>query len=192
TVARVYAQLLTYKDEYEVARLFADGSFRRALEAQFEGDCTLRFHMAPPLLAKPDASGRPRKLDFGPRLMLLMKLLARGKVLRGSALDFFGRTDERRMERALPVDYARAIEALLPRLTADTLDSVVRYAALAGGIRGYGPVKLANLRQVKRRERALAHELGIDFFVSEAVQLMLDGGSSAKGAQGMSAEATSR
>lgn len=189
TVARVYAQLLTYKDEYEVARLFADGSFRRALEAQFEGDYTLRFHMAPPLLAKPDASGRPRKLDFGPRLMLLMKLLARGKMLRGTALDFFGRTDERRMERALPVDYARAIEALLPRLTADTLDQVVRYAALAGGIRGYGPVKLANLRQVKRRERALAHELGIDCFVSEAVQRMLDDGSSANDAHGMTAEA---
>jgi indolepyruvate ferredoxin oxidoreductase len=173
TVARVYAGLLAYKDEYEVARLFTDGSFRAALEARFEGDYTLRFHMAPPLLARPDASGRPRKMDFGPRLMLLMKLLARGKALRGTALDLFGRTDERRMERELPVDYARSIEALLGRLSAEMLDKAVAFAALAEGIRGYGPVKLANLHTVKRLERALAHELGIDFFAGDAVARLI-------------------
>ncbi|MFC5769489.1 indolepyruvate ferredoxin oxidoreductase family protein [Thauera sinica] len=194
TVARVYARLLSYKDEYEVARLFTDGSFSAALAAQFEGGCTLRFHMAPPFLARPDGSGRPRKIEFGPRLMPLMKLLARGKVLRGTALDFFGRTGERRMERALPADYARSIEALLPRLTADVLDKAVVFASLAEGIRGYGPVKLDNLRIVKQRERALAHELGIDFRTSEAVACMLGrpGAAGGAAAAGGSARAPSR
>lgn len=173
TVARVFGRLLAYKDEYEVARLFTDGSFRAALAEQFDGDYALRFHMAPPLLSKPDGSGRPRKIDFGPWLLPLMKWLARGKVLRGTALDLLGRTDERRMERALPGDYAHAIEALLPRLSADILPKAVEFASLAEGIRGFGPVKLENLRSVKRRERVLAHELGIDLRVSDAVARLL-------------------
>ncbi|MBN8440323.1 MAG: indolepyruvate ferredoxin oxidoreductase family protein [Thauera sp.] len=173
TVARVFGRLLAYKDEYEVARLFTDGGFRAALAEQFDGDYALRFHMAPPLLSKPDGSGRPRKIDLGPWLLPLMKWLARGKVLRGTALDLLGRTDERRMERALPGDYAHAIEALLPRLSADILPKAVEFASLAEGIRGFGPVKLENLRSVKRRERVLAHELGIDLRVSDAVARLL-------------------
>ena len=179
TVARVYARLLAYKDEYEVARLFTDGRFRAELEAQFDGDYTLAFHMAPPLLDRPDATGRPRKRVFGAWLMPLMKWLARGKLLRGTAFDVFGRTEERRMERALAVDYAASIEALLPRLSADILEKVVEFASLADGIRGYGPVKLENLRAVKRRERALAHELGIDFHCNDAISRLLEGGNGA-------------
>ncbi|CAL95023.1 indolepyruvate ferredoxin oxidoreductase family protein [Azoarcus olearius] len=161
-VARTYGKLLAYKDEYEVARLYTDGRFRQALEAQFEGDYRLQFHMAPPLLAKPGPNGRPKKMDFGPRLMPLLRLLAAARGLRGTAFDLFGRSEERRMERELAADYARAIDALLPRLAADTVDAAVEFAGLAEGVRGFGPVKLANLRTVKQRERVLLHTLGVD------------------------------
>ncbi|PKO56407.1 MAG: pyruvate ferredoxin oxidoreductase, partial [Betaproteobacteria bacterium HGW-Betaproteobacteria-21] len=174
TVARVYSQLLAIKDEYEVARLYTDGRFEADLQQQFEGDFSLRFHMAPPLLARTGADGRPRKLEFGPRLMPLLRLLARGKVLRATVLDIFGRTDERRMERELAHDYAQMIRALLPRLSAETLDQAVELAALAEGIRGFGHVKLANLRAVKLKERALAHALGLDLSASPTVLRLIE------------------
>ena len=174
TVARVQGQLLAYKDEYEVARLFTDGSFQAALEAQFEGDYRLQFHMAPPLLARDRGDGRPRKLDFGPWLMPALKLLAHGKRLRGTVFDLFGRSDERRMERELAADHARLVEALLPRLTPETLAAATELAALAGGIRGYGPVKLANLRRVKGEERTRAHELGIALPLGPTVARLLE------------------
>ncbi|MBR0566249.1 indolepyruvate ferredoxin oxidoreductase family protein [Azoarcus sp. L1K30] len=173
-VARVYARLLAVKDEYEVARLFTDGQFDAALARQFEGDFSLQFHMAPPLLSRPGPDGRPRKLTFGPRLMPVLRLLARGKVLRGTVLDLFGRSDERRMERELAADYARTIRALLPRLSSTNLGKAVELAGLAEGIRGFGPVKLANLRRIKQQERSLVHALGLDFVAGPTVSKLCE------------------
>src|SRR5262249_3333861 len=108
-VARNYYKLLAYKDEYEVARLFSDGSFMDQVRAGFEGDYTLPFHMAPPLLSRIDpGSGRPRKRSFGPVMLRLLGILARLKGLRGTPFDMFGYSAERREERRLIADYETA------------------------------------------------------------------------------------
>jgi indolepyruvate ferredoxin oxidoreductase len=156
-VARGYAKLMACKDEYEVARLYSDPAFRQQLEAQFEGDLRIEFHMAPPLLSRPGPDGRARKITLGPWLQKVFPLLAKGKALRGTALDLFGKTEERRMERRLIEEYAARIRELLPQLTLENLDAAVRIAALADEIRGYGHVKLANVERVKAREAQLLH-----------------------------------
>ena len=108
---------MAYKDEYEVARLYTQPDFAQRLSATFEGDYTLKFHLAPPVLAKPDpVTGVPRKRAFGPWMMSAFKVLAKLRGLRGTAFDFFGRTEERRLERQLIVDYERTIDELLGTL----------------------------------------------------------------------------
>src|SRR6185437_5059769 len=98
-VARGLFKLMSYKDEYEVARLYTDGAFRQKLDRAFEGDYTLEFHLAPPLLAARDPlTGHLQKRSYGPWMLRAFALLARFKRLRGTALDPFGRTAERRME----------------------------------------------------------------------------------------------
>ena len=98
-VARAYHKLLAYKDEYEVARLHSNGDFLKSLQTRFEGDYRLRFHLAPPLLAKRDpVSGKPQKREFGRLDTRPMRWLARGKRLRGGPFDPFGYTAERRLE----------------------------------------------------------------------------------------------
>jgi indolepyruvate ferredoxin oxidoreductase len=155
-VARNYAKLLAYKDEYEVARLYADGEFARKVEAMFEGDYKLVFHLAPPLLARPDPqTGEPRKMRFGPWMMTCFRLLARLKALRGGALDVFGRTAERRMERQLIADYERNIESVLAGLGRDNHALAVELAGLPESIRGYGHVKEKAVTQARAREAEL-------------------------------------
>ena len=113
-VARNLFKLMAYKDEYEVARLYTDGSFAASLAKQFKGDYTLKFHLAPPVMGRADAfTGKPVKTEFGPWMMTGFRLLAKMKRLRGTALDLFGRTAERRMERQLIADYRALIEMLL-------------------------------------------------------------------------------
>ena len=105
-VARYYFKLLAYKDEYEVARLYSEATFRKRLQEQFEGDYQLQFHLAPSWLSKPDAvTGEPRKRSFGPWMLKAFALLARFKFLRGTALDPFGYSTERRLERELIEEY---------------------------------------------------------------------------------------
>src|SRR5690606_31997397 len=120
TVAANYHKLLAYKDEYEVARLYTDGEFRQALDQQFEGDYRLTFHLAPPLLARrhPD-TGRLIKREFGPWMLKGFGLLAKLRFLRGTPLDIFGYTAERRMERQLITQYESRIAGLLQQLNAD-------------------------------------------------------------------------
>ncbi len=154
-VARNYAKLLAYKDEYEVARLYSDGRFRRAVERQFAGDFRLKVHLAPPLLARPDARGRPRKRTFGPWMLRLFGLLARGKMLRGTRLDPFGYQAERRLERQLIADYEALIEHVCATLSRDNHAAALALAELPGEIRGFGPIKLAAIAAVKQKERAL-------------------------------------
>ncbi|BBK38737.1 indolepyruvate ferredoxin oxidoreductase [Allostella sp. ATCC 35155] len=154
-VARNYYKLLAYKDEYEVARLYTDGTFRRRLEEQFEGDFRLKFHLAPPLFAARDEQGHLKKRAYGPWMMAAFGLLARMKRLRGTAFDPFGRTEERRAERRLIADYEAAIEEVLARLGHDTHRLAVDIAQIPDRIRGFGHVKEANLKAAKRSEAML-------------------------------------
>jgi indolepyruvate ferredoxin oxidoreductase len=152
TVARNYFKLLAYKDEYEVARLHADPAFRAKIAAQFEGDYRLNFYLAPPMIAKPDpATGRIRKMRFGPWMLPVFSLLRRLKFLRGTKLDLFGYTAERRTERELISEYETLVEEVLGRLAADNHALAVELAALPDGIRGYGHVKDANLEKVRHK-----------------------------------------
>ncbi|MEW5889600.1 MAG: indolepyruvate ferredoxin oxidoreductase family protein [Pseudomonadota bacterium] len=159
-VAHNLAKLMAYKDEYEVARLYVDAAFRQALEQQFEGDFRLRFRFAPPLLARKDPhTGLPRKSDFGPWILPLLKGLAKLKFLRGTAFDPFGWTEERRLERALVEEYRATLRELLPRLTPRTLPLVLELAQLPEAIRGFGHVKRASMDQARSRRAALLQAL---------------------------------
>jgi indolepyruvate ferredoxin oxidoreductase len=156
TIARNYAKLLAYKDEYEVARLHTDAAFGRALEAEFEGNYRLQFHLAPPLLARRDPhTGIPRKRAFGAWILPLFKVLARMKGLRGSAFDPFGYGAERRAERALIGEYERTVEELLDGLCQANYDDAVAIADLPDAIRGFGHVKRASIERTRMRREAL-------------------------------------
>ena len=159
TVARGLHKLMAIKDEYEVARLYTDGRFHQQLQAQFEGDYTLEFHMAPPLLAKPRNGQAPRKIRLGAWLMPALGWLARARVLRGTPLDLFGRSEERRTERALITQYTQRLQDMLPLLDARTLPLITQIAALPLQVRGFGHVKLGNLALVRLREAELLHRL---------------------------------
>ncbi len=150
TVARHYYRLLAVKDEYEVARLYAETDFLDRVATQFEGDYTLHFHLAPPLLAKPDpATGKIRKRKFGPWTMALFRWLAKGRGLRGTRWDIFGRGAERRLERQLVADYEADVALLLERLDAATLPAAVELADWPDRVRGFGPVKAKSVSAVQ-------------------------------------------
>jgi indolepyruvate ferredoxin oxidoreductase len=149
-VARYYFKLLAYKDEYEVARLYADPAFMEKVRAQFDGDYKLRFHLAPPLLARRDpVTGELRKAEYGGWVYTAFRVLARLRGLRGTALDIFGYTAERRMERRLITEYEVAIAEILDVLSPDNHALAVKIASLPEEIRGYGHVKEANVRKAK-------------------------------------------
>ena len=149
-VARGYFKLMAYKDEYEVARLYTAPAFQAQLDSQFEGDYSLRFHMAPPIFARKDPrTGVPRKVTLGPRTMTALKALARLKGLRGTWFDPFGRTAERRMERALIGEYRQTVQQLLAGLNRDNIGQAATIAALAETIRGYGHVKAASVEKYR-------------------------------------------
>ncbi len=154
-VARYYYKLMAYKDEYEVARLYTDGAFQKKIAAMFEGDITLKFHLAPPIMAKHDASGQLVKKEFGPWMMKAFGVLAKFKGLRGTAFDIFGYTEERKTERALVKQYRETVRALLPKLTAENLAQAVAIASIPEDIRGYGHVKERHLKAAKLKEAGL-------------------------------------
>ncbi|WP_319020003.1 DUF6537 domain-containing protein, partial [Xanthomonas sacchari] len=154
-VARYAFKLMAYKDEYEVARLYTSGAFAQQVQAQFEGDYRVRFHLAPPLLAKKDAQGRLRKREYGPWMFTAFKWLAKLRRLRGGALDVFGYSAERRGERQLIADYLATVDELLQRLQADNLALAVQIASIPEHIRGYGHVKEAHLHEAKQQEARL-------------------------------------
>ncbi len=155
-VARYYYKLMAYKDEYEVARLYTDGQFLSQIRQTFDGNYKIKFNLAPPLLAPRDAiTGQLRKKEFGPWIFNAFKVLAKLKMLRGTPLDVFGYTAERRMERQLIRDYKSLIEQILPALTAENYDLAVDIASIPEHIRGYGHVKEAHLKKAKLREAEL-------------------------------------
>jgi indolepyruvate ferredoxin oxidoreductase len=154
-LAKGYHKLLSYKDEYEVARLHLD-TLSKA-QAEFEGDFTMRFHLAPPLLSRMGSDGRPRKQTFGPWMLRGFAILARLKRLRATPFDPFGYTAERKMERSLIRQYEADMAKLLPAITPETRDTIIALAELPLQIRGFGPVKLANeAKAAKTRATLLA------------------------------------
>jgi indolepyruvate ferredoxin oxidoreductase len=155
-VAHNYFSLLAYKDEYEIARLYSNGDFEQTLAEQFEGDYRLRFHLAPPLLAKRDPhSGKPIKREFGGWMLPLLRGLARFRNLRGGPLDVFGYTAERKMERALIKAYEDDVEQLLDETGLNNLDTAIEIAGLPQLIRGFGHVKQAGIETAAKRRELL-------------------------------------
>ncbi|TCK09101.1 indolepyruvate ferredoxin oxidoreductase family protein [Marinobacterium mangrovicola] len=155
-VVRNFFKLMAYKDEYEVARLYTDGKFRERLEQQFEGDFKLRFNLAPPILNRRDPqTGHLRKQEFGPWVLKAFGLMAKLKGLRGTAFDPFGYTAERRQERQMIADYRQTLTELLEQITASNYDLAVKIAELPGGIRGYGHVKEAAIKQAEGQRKVL-------------------------------------
>ncbi len=161
SVAKNYAKLLAYKDEYEVARLFSDGRFQQALAETFDGELTLSFHMAPPLLVKGKNGGVPTKVRYSAWLLTAMKWLAKGKRLRGTRFDLFGRNPERKMERALAHAYAELVEHALTLLEPGNHADLVALTELPARIRGFGHVKLRAISEALQAESALCKQLGL-------------------------------
>ena len=156
SVAQNYAKLLAYKDEYEVARLFTDPAFKAAMAAEFDGDYKIAFNLAPPLLSGTAPNGRPRKREFGAITLKLFGLLARLKGLRGTALDLFGKTEERRAERALITEYESDVALVLDKLDAGSSDLALKLLNSVDEIRGFGPVKQEAMQtHAKRRAKLL-------------------------------------
>ncbi|MGE6528955.1 indolepyruvate ferredoxin oxidoreductase family protein [Pseudomonas sp. NPDC077382] len=159
-VARYYFKLLAYKDEYEVARLYSEPEFRQQLEAQFEGDYKLQFHLAPAWLAKRDSTtGEPRKRELGPWVLNAFNVLAKLKFLRGTPLDVFGYGHDRRVERELISEYERNLDGLLAQLKPSNYRTAVAIAALPELIRGYGPVKERSIAKARQQEKLLKEQL---------------------------------
>ena len=147
-VARNLFKLMAYKDEYEVARLHSDGTFEKKVASMFEGDYKLNYHLAPPLIAKKNDRGELQKQQFGPWMLTSFKLLAKLKGLRGTAFDIFGKTPERRMERALLADYRKSMEAVMLKLTSENAQTLLPIALdiarIPDSIKGFGHVKDKN------------------------------------------------
>jgi len=158
--ARNLYKLMAYKDEYEVARLYTDGEFLKKLEQQFEGDYELRFNMAPPLFSKRDPNtGHLIKQEFGPWMMKAFSLLARFRKLRGTRLDLFGYTEERRQERADIADYEALLETVMRELDSDHYDAALELARLPAKLRGFGHVKDRNREMLALRKQQLIAQL---------------------------------
>jgi indolepyruvate ferredoxin oxidoreductase len=157
-VARYLFKLMAYKDEYEVARLHTDPAFLAQVAAQFEGDYTLNYHLAPPLTAKKNDKGELQKSKFGPWMQTGFKVLAGLKGLRGTALDVFGKTEERKTERALIGEYRASIDEVLRTLSASNLALATEIARIPEEIRGYGHVKERHLHAARPKWAALMTE----------------------------------
>jgi len=151
-VARYAFKLMAYKDEYEVARLYTSGDFEQRIRDTFEGDYKVHFHLAPPLLAKKDADGHLRKAEYGPWMFKAFRVLAKFKGLRGGALDVFGYSAERKMERQLIVDYFRQVDELLAGLGHDNHALAVDIASVPEHIRGYGHIKERHFADAMKRQ----------------------------------------
>jgi indolepyruvate ferredoxin oxidoreductase len=158
-VARGYHRLLAYKDEYEVARLHADGALQKRIAGMFEGDYSVAFHLAPPLFARVDPlTGEPRKIRFGAWVLPLFGALKRLKGLRGTPFDPFGYTEERRLERALIAEYEQTVGELLAQLSGQNHALAVQIASLPEEMRGFGPIKKRNVAAAREKLQQLLGE----------------------------------
>jgi indolepyruvate ferredoxin oxidoreductase len=159
-VARYLFKLMAYKDEYEVARLYAEPSFLAQVKNEVAGDnLTLKFHLAPPLFARKDkVTGLPRKMTLGPWILPAFRVLAKFKVLRGTVLDIFGYSEERRTERKLIADYEALLDEIMGKLNPDNHPVAVGLANIPEKIRGFGHVKARHLVAAKADEAALLEQ----------------------------------
>jgi indolepyruvate ferredoxin oxidoreductase len=159
-VARYLFKLMAYKDEYEVARLYTDGTFLKQVANELGGDnLRFEFHLAPPLLAKVNPStGEPKKISFGPWIMTAFAFLKRFRFLRGTPLDIFGYSEERKTERKLIADYERLLDEIVAGLTPENHAIGVGLAAIPHKIRGFGPVKMRHLAAAKADETVLLEQ----------------------------------
>jgi indolepyruvate ferredoxin oxidoreductase len=161
TVADLLYKLMAYKDEYEVARLYSDPAFKQKIAQRFEDPKKLRVYLAPPMLAhrKDPKTGRPEKIAFGPWIFSVFKLLAGFKGMRGKWYDPFGRTAERKAERALIAQYEKDIADIVNRLPGGNYGLLVELARVPDLIRGFGPMKEANLEKAAEKRRVLLEQL---------------------------------
>jgi indolepyruvate ferredoxin oxidoreductase len=148
-VARYLFKLMAYKDEYEVARLHTDTAFLTKVNAMFEGDFKINYNLAPPIIAKKNEKGELQKQQFGPWMLTGFKALAKLKGLRGTVFDVFGKTDERKMERALIGEYMSAIDTLLETLNTSNHTIAVDIARIPELIKGFGHVKERNVKTAR-------------------------------------------
>jgi indolepyruvate ferredoxin oxidoreductase len=159
-VALSLFKLMAYKDEYEVARLYTDGSFQRELDQTFEGDYKVIYHLAPPLLARRDRrTGHLQKRAFGPWVRWMLRVLAKARGVRGTWLDPFGYTAERRLERRLIEDYRAVIEQVLDHLTPERHAQAVQLSEVPLTMRGFGHVKEANIQAALAQQARLLSEI---------------------------------
>ena len=150
-VARNLFKLMAYKDEYEVARLHTNTAFLQKIGDMFEGDYTVNYHLAPPIISKTNEKGELQKQKFGPLMLTGFKLLKHFKVLRGTPLDIFGNTEEREMERALIGEYVASIDEVLAKLNADNHALALEIANLPDAVKGFGHVKARNVVAVRSK-----------------------------------------
>ena len=167
-IAMSLYKLMAYKDEYEVARLYAETDFAQRATAMFEGDVRLRFHLAPPLMAKKDKQGRLLKQEYGSWMLTVFRMLAKGKVLRGSVLDPFGYTAERRRERKAIDAYEASMREVLESLDAPRLATAVELAKLPQSVRGFGHVKERNAEMAGAKRTALMEQFEREHAVTKA------------------------
>jgi indolepyruvate ferredoxin oxidoreductase len=157
-VMRGLFKLMAYKDEYEVARLHTDREFLDQIARDFEPGYRIAHYLAPPLLSRRNLRGELIKRRFGPWVRPLMSMLAALRFLRGSPLDVFGYTEERRAERALIAQYRDCIESLLSDLSAENLELAIQIAAIPDSIRGYGHVKERHLQTARGQWTSLMQQ----------------------------------
>ena len=156
-VALGYHKLLSYKDEYEVARLHKMTS--EQVKNQFQSVKRISFHLAPPLFSKIGSDGRPQKRKFGPKMMRGFKILARMKILRGTPFDIFGYSEERKIERNLIRQYEQDLKRALKLYSDATKPAIIELARLPLSIKGFGPVKMDNYRKAEAKRKALLSSL---------------------------------
>jgi len=157
-VARNYAKLLAYKDEYEVARLLSSPALREEIGKTFEDGGRIALNLAPPFLNSKEVNGRPKKREFGPWILVVMVVMARMRGVRGSWFDPFARTRDRRMERALIAQYESLVEEVIVTLEPDNHSRALALLDLADEVRGYGPVKVAAVVAYHARVSAAREE----------------------------------
>jgi indolepyruvate ferredoxin oxidoreductase len=158
-VAKNLFKLMAYKDEYEVARLYTDGSFANKVSDKFDGDFTLKFYLAPPIFAQRDKSGRLMKKEYGGWMLRAFGVLAKLKILRGTAFDPFGRTEERRSERKLVEDYFAMIDQRMAALKPAQIPLLAKLARIPETIRGYGHIKEENIKKAAAEKARLEADL---------------------------------
>ncbi len=169
-VARYLFKLMAYKDEYEVARLHTDTAFLTKVNAMFEGDFKINYNLAPPMISKKNEKGELQKQKFGPWMLTAFKVLAKFKGLRGTALDVFGKTQERQMERALIVDYKASIDTLLDTLNASNHALAVDVARIPELIKGFGHVKERNVKTARLQWAGLMKDFSLSTSAETAHQ----------------------